>query len=157
MMGQVGPATGEIRPVPPDVAQREASQHWDQGAAAASQTYSGREARRAGGRSAGPSSAARTAGRGAAALLLAVVVVVVALPVVRILLASAFGSTLSASGVVSSVLLLLGLPLGAIGLHGLSSDAAQAAGPSALDAWLRPPVAYLTVALVLIVAAGLAA
>jgi hypothetical protein len=84
-------------------------------------------------------------------------VVAVALPVVRLLLASAFGPTLSAGGVVSGVLLLLALPLGAIGLHGLTSDAARAADPPAYNVWLRPPVAYLTIALVLIVAAGLAA
>jgi hypothetical protein len=86
-----------------------------------------------------------------------IVMVAAGLPVVRLLLASAFGSTLSASGVVSGVLLLLGLPLGTVGLHGLMGTGARGAGASPFDAWLRPPVAYLLVALVLFVAAGLAA
>jgi hypothetical protein len=90
-------------------------------------------------------------------MLLAIGVILAELPVVGLLVSSAIGSPPSASGIVSSVLLLLGLPLGAVGLHGLTGDAARAAGLSAFDAWLRPPVAYLTVALVLVLAAGLAA
>jgi hypothetical protein len=50
---------------------------------------------------------------------------------------------------------LLALPLGALGLHGLV--AAERVDRSPARVWLRPPIAYLPVALVLLVAAGLAA
>lgn len=86
-----------------------------------------------------------------------VVTAVLALPVLRILINSAVGPTLSVSGVVSGVLLLLGLVLGALGLHGLASGGAVGRDVPATHVWLRPPVAYCTVALVLCVAAGLAA
>ena len=80
-----------------------------------------------------------------------------ALPVLRILLDGAVGPSLSASSVISSVLLLLGLPLGALGLYGLATGAARVTDGPAPYVWLRPPLAYLTVALVMFVAAGLAA
>jgi hypothetical protein len=88
-----------------------------------------------------------------AGLLLTIAVVVAELPAVRLLLASAFGSKLQAGGLVAGLLLVIALPLGGIGLHGLTSDIARAWG---FTAWLRTPVAYLTVALVLFLAAGLA-
>jgi hypothetical protein len=93
--------------------------------------------------------------RPAAGLVIAVVAVLVAAPVVRLLRDSMFGPSLSPSGVISSVLLLLALPLGAFGLYGLA--AADRADASAARGWLRPPVVYLPVALVLVIAAGLAA
>jgi hypothetical protein len=136
-----------------DSPQRDPASHWDPNATPAAPTAT-RESRRASSRSAKQSSGARI-GRPAAAGLLAIAVIAAALPVARVLLAGAFGPTPSTGAVVSGVLLLLGLPLGAVGLHGLSSDAAKAAGPTA--SWLRPPVAYLVVALVLFIAAGLAA
>jgi hypothetical protein len=89
-----------------------------------------------------------------AGLLLTIAVVVAELPAVRLLLSSAFGSKLQAGGLVAGLLLVIALPLGGIGLHGLTSDIARAWG---FTAWLRTPVAYLTVALVLFLAAGLAA
>ena len=82
---------------------------------------------------------------------------VVAIPVLRVLLAGAFGPSPSAGAVISSVLVLLGLPLGAIGLYALATSATRFAGAPTPYAWLRPPLAYLIVALVLFVAAGLAA
>jgi hypothetical protein len=103
------------------------------------------------------SKSSRTPRRPAAGAVIAIGVVVAALPVLRILLDGLFGPTLSASGVISAVLVLLGLPLGGLGLHGLASGAARAADAPAREAWLRPPVAYLTVGLILFVAAGLAA
>jgi hypothetical protein len=89
--------------------------------------------------------------------VIGIVAAALALPVLRILLDSAVGSPLSASGVVSSILALLALPLGALGLYGLATGAARTPNTPAYDAWFRPPVAYVTVALVLFVAAGLAA
>ncbi len=80
-----------------------------------------------------------------------------ALPVLRILLDSAVAPSLSVSGVIASVLLLLGLPIGAIGLHGLATGAARVGGAPAHHPWLRPPLAYIPVALLLFIAAGLAA
>jgi hypothetical protein len=69
--------------------------------------------------------------------VIAIGVVVAALPVLRILLDGLFGPTPSASGVISAVLVLLGLPLGGLGLHGLASGAARAADAPAREAWLR--------------------
>jgi hypothetical protein len=84
-------------------------------------------------------------------------IAVLALPVLRILFAGAFGPSLSVAGVISSVLMLLALPLAARGLYGLATGAARIPDAPAHHAWLRTPLAYLTVALVLFVAAGLAA
>jgi hypothetical protein len=44
-----------------------------------------------------------------------------------------------------------------IGLNGLATGAATASGPQTGRAWLRTPLAYLPVGLILIIAAGLAA
>jgi hypothetical protein len=84
-------------------------------------------------------------------------IAVLALPVLRILYTGAFGPSPSVGGVISSVLMLLALPLAAPGLYGLATGAARIPDSPAHHAWLRPPVAYLTVALVLFLAAGLAA
>ena len=92
--------------------------------------------------------------RPAAGLVIGVVAVLLAAPVVRVLLDSTFGPSLSHSGVISSVLVLLALPLGALGLYGLGT--VDRNDDSAPRMWLRPPVVYVIVALVLVVAAGLA-
>lgn len=128
--------------------QRDTTQHRD--------PTTTRETQRAVGRPA-VSDAVRMPRRAAAGAVIAAGIVVAALPVLRVLLVSVSGPTLSASGVISSVLVLLGLPLGGLGLHGLATGTARAPDGSAREAWLRPPLAYLTVALVLFVAAGLAA
>jgi hypothetical protein len=86
-----------------------------------------------------------------------VIAAVIAIPVVRVLLAGAFGPSPAAGAVISSALVLLGLPLGAIGLYSLATGATRIPGAPTPHAWLRPPLAYLTVALVLFAAAGLAA
>ena len=149
MVGPFGQWAGEPRPpVPTEVPQRGTMQHGD--------PTTTRETPRASGRPTG-SKSSRTPRRPAAGAVIAVGVVVAALPVLRILLDGLFGPTRSASGVISAVLVLLGLPLGGFGLHGLASGAARAADAPAREAWLRPPVAYLTVGLILFVAAGLAA
>jgi hypothetical protein len=124
--------------------------HWDPSSTGTQPAAQGRRSR-----SAAPSQGVgRTVGRPAAGLLLAIAVVVAEVPALRLLLASAFGSEVAAGGLVAGLLLVIALPLGAIGLHGLTSDIARAWG---FTAWLRTPVAYLTVALALFVAAGLAA
>jgi hypothetical protein len=149
MVGPMGQWAGEPRPpVPRDVPQRLAAQHRD--------PTSTRETLRAVARPA-VSDGARRPRRPAAGAVIAIAALVIAVPVVRLLLASVSGPTLSASGVISTVLVLLGLPLGGLGLHGLATGTARAPDAPAGEAWLRPPVAYLTVALVLFVAAGLAA
>ena len=143
MTGQIGQPMVEQRPPMHPEAQ------WDPtstGTQPAAQSRRGRSASQSSG-------GGRSIGRPAVALLLTIAVVVAELPAVRLLLASAFGSKLAGGGLVAGLLLVIGLPLGAIGLHGLTGDTARGAGPTA---WLRAPVAYLTVALVLFMAAGLA-
>lgn len=73
-----------------------------------------------------------------------------------LLVEAATADPITASGVVAASCLLLALPLAAYGLYAVATGAVRAAGPNSAQAWLRPPVAYLTVALVLFVAAGLA-
>lgn len=87
------------------------------------------------------------------AVILALVAVLFEVPAVRMLLDAAFGDAVSAAGVVSGTFLVLGIPTFAIGLHGLTSKAALT-DPGRV--WSRPPAAYLTVGLVLFVAAALA-
>jgi hypothetical protein len=84
-------------------------------------------------------------------------IALLALPVLRLLYTGALGPSLSVSGVISGVLVLPALPLAGLGLYGLATGAARIPDAPAHHAWLRTPVAYLTVALVLFVAAGLAA
>ena len=56
-----------------------------------------------------------------------------------------------ARAIVPAVLLTLGLPLTGLGLYAMAGG-----GPVGRDAWLRPPIVYLPIGLVLLVAAGLA-
>jgi len=139
-------------PLPTDGPQRDPMQHRDP-----TTTW---ETPRAMGRPPGPvvvSTGIHRARRPATGAIIGIGIAVLALPVLRILLDGAFGPAQSANGVISSILVLLGLPLAALGLYGLATGAARIPNAPALHAWLRPPVAYLTVALVLFVAAGLAA
>ncbi len=110
--------------------------------------------RRVGARAAG-SAEGQGKRRPVAGLVIWVVAVVTAAPVLLLLRDSMFGPSLSPSGVISSVLVLLALPLGALGIHALGTN--NRVDYSAPRAWLRPPVAYLPIALVLLLAAGLAA
>jgi len=98
----------------------------------------------------------RTRRVGLAALLVAVTVVAELL-VVRILLTGEFSHTVQAGAVLAGIFAMCGTPLTTMGLYGLMTGAATAGGPTPGRAWLRTPLAYLPVGLVLLVAAALAA
>lgn len=91
------------------------------------------------------------------AALFGVAAAVLEIPALLLLGTAVFGDPVSASGVVAAASLMCALPLAAVGLYAVATGAVRAAGPNSVQAWLRPPVAYLSVALVLFVAAGLAA
>jgi hypothetical protein len=92
---------------------------------------------------------------GLAAAIVAVTMVF-ELMALRLLGSAFFASGVQVGGSIASSFLVLGLPMFGFGLYGLLSGAAAAPG-SDLRVWLRPPLVYLPVALVLFVTAGLAA
>jgi hypothetical protein len=89
--------------------------------------------------------------RPVSAVVVAVVTVLLMVPVVMLLIQATFVDDPVARGIVPAVLLTLGLPLTGAGLYALAGG-----GPVGREALLRPPVAYLPVGLVLLLAAGLA-
>lgn len=89
--------------------------------------------------------------RPASAIMIVIVAVLLMIPTVLLLVRVTFADDPTVRGIVPAVLLTLGLPLTAIGLHALA-----ASGRSGREAWLRPPLAYLPVGLFLLLAAGLA-
>jgi hypothetical protein len=88
----------------------------------------------------------------ASAVLVAIGTVLLMVPVALLLVRVTFVDDPAVRGVVPAVLLALGLPLTSIGLYSLTAGG----GPAGGEVWLRPPVAYLPVGLVLLLAAGLA-
>lgn len=95
--------------------------------------------------------------RPAALIGFGVVALALEIPALLLLISATTADPISVRGVVAAACLVCALPLGAAGLYAVATGAVRAAGPNSVQAWLRPPVAYLTVALVLFVAAGLAA
>jgi hypothetical protein len=92
-----------------------------------------------------------SARRPVSAVVFAVVTIVLLIPAVLLLIQATFVDDPSARGVVPAVLLTLGLPLTGFGLYSLAGGGRT----SAREAWLRPPLAYLPIGLVLLLAAGL--
>jgi hypothetical protein len=106
----------------------------------------------------GPAGGTYRSKRPGAAALFGVVAGVLEIPALALLREATFGAgPVSAPGVVSASCLVAALPLLAVGLYAVATGAVRAAGPNSAQAWLRPPVAYLSVGLVLLIAAGLAA
>jgi hypothetical protein len=95
--------------------------------------------------------------RPAVAIVLIVVAAAFGLLMARALAIAAFGHPFLIGGVIASGLALGALPLFVLGLYGLVTGAAHAAEQYGFRLWARPPVAYLTVALVLLLAAAIAA
>ena len=91
------------------------------------------------------------------AAVLAVVALVAELMLVRVLVTGEFGHTVLPNAVLAGIFAMCGTPLVTMGLYGLMTGAATAGGPTPGRAWLRTPLAYLPVGLVLLIAAGLAA
>lgn len=95
--------------------------------------------------------------RPATAALLIVPALVVGLLLVRALAISAFGSPFQVGGVIASSAGLAALPLLVTGLYGLMTGAAHGAEQWGFRVWARPPLAYLVVGILLVVAAAIAA
>jgi hypothetical protein len=104
-----------------------------------------------------PKEAYRARRSGIAALLGAVAVVVEVLVLIKVLADSITAHPTNTGGVLAGVFAMCGVPMIALGLYGLATGAAIAGGPNVGRAWLRTPLAYLPVGLILIIAAGLAA
>lgn len=95
--------------------------------------------------------------RPGAAVAIGLAVGALELAMLRVFAAGVFGNPLDAGRVIAGGLMLVALPLFGIGLYALATGAARAVDMWGPRVWLRPPLAYLTVALVLMIAAGAAA
>jgi hypothetical protein len=90
------------------------------------------------------------------AVAIVAVTVLVELMALRLLASSFLASKVQVGDSIASSFLVLGLPMFGFGLYGLLRGAAATPG-AGVQAWLRPPLVYLPVALTLFVTAGLAA
>jgi len=78
------------------------------------------------------------------------------LPMVRAFVSSAFGSNMIIGGTIASMLMIIGLPIFAFGAYAAIGGAAAVPG-TGVRVWVRTPLAYLPVALVIFLAAAVAA
>jgi hypothetical protein len=101
---------------------------------------------------AGPAETVYRGRRPVSAVVIAVIAVLLMVPVILLLIQVTFVDDPAVRGIVPAVLLTLGLPLTGLGLYRLAVAGASAGR----DAWLRPPVAYVPIGLLLLLAAGLA-
>jgi hypothetical protein len=104
-----------------------------------------------------PREAYRSRRSGIAVVIGLVAAIAEVLILLRVLANSMTAHPVNTSGVLAGVFAMCGIPLIAVGLYGLATGAAIASGPNVGRAWLRTPLAYLPIGLVLIFAAGLAA
>jgi hypothetical protein len=95
--------------------------------------------------------------RPALAMLYLIGVALCEWPAIRLFADGALGDHVSSSTAVSGMFLIIGLPLFGRGLFAVQAGAGRIPDQRAGHGWLQPPVAYLTVGLVLLLAAGLAA
>ena len=109
--------------------------------------------RPAGPAAADPGGAVYTSKRPGLAALLIALTVLFELPVLRMFASSALASKVDNGGTVASIFMIFGLPMFALGLFALISGAAAAPGARV---WLRTPLAYLPISLLLFLAAALA-
>ncbi|MFI1989336.1 hypothetical protein [Actinoplanes sp. NPDC020271] len=98
-----------------------------------------------------PVAAVRTR-RPVSSVLVVIATLVLFLPTLRLLVSVTFASDPAARGIVPAVLLTLGLALTGFGLFTVGGNGVN----GERDAWLRAPLAYLPIGLILMVAAGLA-
>jgi hypothetical protein len=90
------------------------------------------------------------------AVAIVAVTVLFELMALRLLASAFFTSKVQVGGSIASSFLMIGLPMFGLGLYGLFKGVAAAPGVG-MRGWLRTPLVYLPVALVLFIAAGLAA
>jgi hypothetical protein len=95
--------------------------------------------------------------RPAVAVAIGFAVGVLELVMVRVFFGGLLGHPFDARLTIAGGLFLMALPLFGVGLYGLFTGAARAVDMWGPRVWLRPPLAYLTVSLALMIAAGAAA
>jgi hypothetical protein len=97
---------------------------------------------------------ARRAGGVGIAIAVAVAVLLLEIPALRVLFASAFSDTVVVSGTIAGTFLVAGLPAFGYGVYGLLSGGGR--GATSLPSWLRSPLVYVPIGLILLLCAALA-